>query len=195
MGKASSLLCFMAAGAAASLHAASAHAAPPGDWALAVERLFGISRSTSDLEPGGTTTTTSVSLLSKVSGEVAYSAPRLAFDYLAASGVTFGGALGYQSISVEDAHADAWLLAGRVGYFARLSPGVGLWPRVGVTHVDFENGDITALTLEVPFEFLLDRGVALALLPHADIGLGGSLGPVDRTVTEIGLQFGVTLFL
>src|SRR5436190_1832995 len=122
MRKASSLLCFMAAAAACSL-ATSAHAAAPGDWSVAVERLFGISRSTADFEPGGTITTTSVSLLAKVSREVAYSAPRLAFDYLPA------------------------------------------------------------------------RGVALTLLPHADIGLGGSFGGVDRTVTEIGLQFGMALFL
>jgi hypothetical protein len=199
MGKASSLLHgllhLMTAALICSLPATTARAAAPGDWSVAVERLFGISRSTSDYEPGGTTTSTSVSLLSKVVGDVEYSAPRLAFDYLATSGITFGGAFGYESLSVEDADTDAWLLAGRIGYFARVSSGVGIWPRAGVTHVDFDAGDMTALTLEVPIEFLIGRGVALTLLPHADIGLGGSIGSVDRTVTEIGLQFGMALFL
>jgi hypothetical protein len=195
MRKASSLLHAVAVALVCSLPATNAGAAAPGDWSVAVERLFGISRSTADFEPGGTTTTTSVSLFSKVVGDVEYSAPRLAIDYLAASGITFGGAFGYESLSVEDADRDAWLLVGRIGYFGRVSPGVGIWPRAGVTHVDFDFGDMTALTLEVPFEFLLDRGVALTLLPHADIGLGGRAGSVDRTVTELGLQFGIALFL
>jgi hypothetical protein len=195
MRKLSRLLCFTVAPVAASLLTMEARAAAPGDWSVAVERVFGISRVTSDVEPGGTTTTTSVSLLSKVSGDIGYSAPRLAFDYVTASGLTLGGAIGYQSVSVEDADAaTAWLLAGRIGYFARVSSGVGIWPRGGLTHVAFEGGDMTALTLEVPFEFFLDRGVALSLTPHADIGIAGNVGPFDRTVTELGLQFGFGAF-
>ena len=53
----------------------------------------------------------------------------------------------------------------------------------------------TALTLELPLEFFVSSGVAFTLTPHADIGLGGSDGDLDRTVTELGLQFGVGLFL
>jgi hypothetical protein len=195
MGKASSQVCFMAAVVTCSLHAATASAAAPGDWSVAVERLFGFSRITSDVEPGGTTTTTSVSLLSKVSGDVGYSAPRLAFDYIAGSNISFGGAFGYQSLSVEEADSDAWLLAGRIGYFARVSSSFGIWPRAGITHLDYDSGDATALTLEVPLVFFVDRGVALSVLPHADIGLGGNIGPLDRTLTEIGLQFGIGFFL
>jgi hypothetical protein len=195
MGKTSRLLCFMAAAAACSLHTPAALAAAPGDWSLAVDRLFGFSRVTSDFEPGGTTTTSSVSLFSKVIGNVGYSSPRLALDYVASSNITFGGAFGYESVSVEDADTDAWLLLGRVGYFARVSSGFALWPRGGITHLDFEGGDATALTLEVPLEFFLERGFALTLTPHADIGLGGSVGAADRTLTEIGLQLGVGVFL
>jgi hypothetical protein len=195
MGKTSSQVCFMAAVVTCSLSATTAFAAAPGDWSVAVERLFGFSRITSDFDPGGTSTTTSVSLLSKVSGDVGYSAPRLAFDYIASSNISFGGAFGYQSFSVEEANSDAWLLAGRIGYFARVSSGFGIWPRGGITHLDGDSGDATALTLEVPLVFVLDRGVALTVLPHADIGIGGSAGPVDRTLTEIGLQFGIGFFL
>jgi hypothetical protein len=188
-------LCFVAAITACSLHATKAFAAAPGDWSLAVERLFGFSRVTSDFDPGGTTTTTSVSLLAKVRGDIGYSAPRLAFDYIASSNITFGGAFGYQSISVEEADEDGWLLTGRVGYFARVSSGLGLWPRVGITHLDFDASDATALSLEVPLEFFLERGIALAVTPHADIGLSGNVGSLDRTLTEIGLEFGVGFFL
>jgi hypothetical protein len=197
MRKVSRLLCFTLASVAGSLFTADARAAAPGDWSIAVERLFGINRASVDVEDEDTTTTTSVSLFSKVSGDIGYSAPRLAFDYLTASGLTLGGAIGYQSISVEDSDgADAWLLAGRVGYFAHVSEGVGIWPRGGLTHVDFDSGDMTALTLEVPFEFffLHDHGVALSMTPHVDIGIAGNDGPFDRTVTEFGLQFGLGVF-
>jgi hypothetical protein len=197
MRKVSRLLCFTVASVAGSLFTADARAAAPGDWSVAVERLFGINRASVDVEDQDTTTTTSVSLFSKVSGDIGYSAPRLAFDYLTSSGLTLGGAIGYQSTSVEDSDgADAWLLAGRVGYFAHLSEGVGIWPRGGLTHVDFDAGDMTALTLEVPFEFffLHDHGVALSMTPHVDIGIAGNFGPVDRTVTEFGLQFGLGVF-
>jgi hypothetical protein len=198
MRKVSRLLYFTVASVAGSLFTADARAAAPGDWSVAVERLFGINRVSVDVEDVDTTTTTSISLLSKVSGDIGYSAPRLAFDYLTGSGLTLGGAIGYQSVSFEDSEADAtaWLLAGRVGYFAHLSEGVGIWPRGGLTHVDFDAGDMTALTLEVPFEFffLHDHGIALSMTPHVDIGIAGNVGPVDRTVTELGLQFGLGVF-
>lgn len=180
----------------AASQALPAAAAPPGDGSVAVERLFGISRTTVDYEPGDATTYTDVSIASKVGGQSVYSAPRLAFDFLAGSGLTFGGALGYHSRSVEGSDGgDAVLLAARIGYFVRASSGFGLWPRAGLTHVILgDENTATALTLEVPLEFLLSRGIALTLTPHADIGIGGSAGDLDRTVTEVGLQFGVGLF-
>jgi len=170
-------------------------ATPPGDWSLAVERLFGITRTSIDSDVGDSEYT-SISLLAKVAGQYGYSAPRFAFDYLIGSGVSFGAAIGYQSLS--DGGADAWLIAPRVGYFARPGRSFGLWPRVGLTQLVIDYGDsdtATALTLELPLEFFLSSGVAFTLTPHADIGIGGSENDVDRTVTEIGLQFGVNLFL
>jgi hypothetical protein len=178
------------------LVAAPARAAtPPGDWSLAVERLFGITRTSIDSDVGDSTYT-SISLLSKVVGGYGYSAPRFAFDYLIGSGVSFGGALGYNSLG--DGDGDAWLIAPRVGYFARPGRSFGLWPRVGLTQLVVDYGDsdtATALTLELPLEFFVSSGVAFTLTPHADIGIGGSENDVDRTVTELGLQFGVGLFL
>jgi len=183
--------------AVSALAAAPAQAAaPPGDWSLAVERLFGITRTSVDSD-GGDANYTSLSLLAKVGGEYGYSAPRFAFDYLLGSGVSFGVALGYHSAS--DNGSDAWLIAPRVGYFARPGRSFGLWPRVGLTQVVFDYGSYsdtaTALTLEMPLEFFASPGVAFTLTPHADIGIGGSASGVDRSLTEIGLQFGVNLFL
>ena len=177
------------------LNASRAAAAPPGDVSLAVERLFGFRR-TSVEAYGETFTDTTLSIGSNVADHGTYSSPRLALDYLASSGITFGGAIGYQT--TLDGNGDAWLLAPRVGYFARASAGFGLWPRAGFTIVGVEDGPdstATALTLEVPLEFLVNRSFAITLTPHADIGLGGDDGlDEDRTITEIGLQFGVGAF-
>jgi hypothetical protein len=176
----------------AGLHARDACAAPPGELSLAVERLFGFSRTTADYDDGEFTDTT-FSLGAKVSNRFGYSVPRLALDYLAASGITFGGAIGVQFV---EGAGDGWLLAPRVGYFARPGRSFGLWPRVGLTYVNIEDTDTdaSALTLEVPLEFLVGHGAAITLTPFADIGLGGSEGGIDRTLTELGFQFGVGLF-
>lgn len=187
---------FASAFAAVALAVAPARAAtPPGNWSLAVERLFGITRTSIDSDAGDSDYT-SISLLAKVGGQSGYSAPRFTFDYLLGSGVSFGAALGYHSLS--DGGADAWLLAPRVGYFARPGRSFGLWPRVGLTQLVIDYGGdsdtATALTLELPLEFFTSSGVAFSLTPHADIGIGGSQNDVDRTITELGLQFGVGLF-
>jgi hypothetical protein len=177
---------------AACLHAGDACAAAPGDISLAVERLFGFSRTTADYGDAEYTDKT-FSLGAKVGGEYGYSVPRLALDYITSSSVTLGGALGVQFV---DGPGDGWLLAPRVGYFARPGRSFGLWPRVGLTYLTIEDSDTeaTALTLEVPLEFLVGSGAAIALTPFADIGLGGSENGDDRTLTEIGLQFGLGIF-
>jgi hypothetical protein len=163
---------------------------------IAVERLFGIVRTTYDFGDFENTST-SVSIFSQVSGHAGYSAPRLAFDWLSFGGLSFGGALGYQTDGDDGDDGDAWLLAARVGYFARPSRGFGIWPRVGITHIAADYGvesSATALTLEVPLEFLFSGGIAISLTPHVDLGIGGSQGNVDRDITEIGLQFGTGAF-
>lgn len=197
MRKASTLIYALAASGVCSSHATNAAAAPPGDVSIAIERLFGITRTTFEVDDNEDSTT-SVSLFSQVSGHAGYSAPRLAFDWLSRSGFSIGGALGYQTNgAAAPADGDAALLLARVGYFARPSSGFGIWPRAGLTYITSDFGaetSATALTLEVPLEFLLSRGVAISLTPHADIGVGGSVGGIDRTITELGLQFGAGVF-
>ena len=48
------------------LSAEPAGAAPPGEWSVAIERLFGLSRATDDIETRGSITYTSISLFAKV---------------------------------------------------------------------------------------------------------------------------------
>ncbi|HTV24671.1 MAG TPA: hypothetical protein VMG12_38530 [Polyangiaceae bacterium] len=196
MARPSPLLCALAACGACAFHSLNAQAAPPGDFSVAVERLFGIVRTTydyGDVED----TSTSISLFSQVSGHAGYSAPRLAFDWLSLGGISFGGAIGYQTDGDDGNDGDAWLLVARVGYFARPSSGFGIWPRVGITHIAADYGiesDATALTFEVPLEFLMSRGIAISITPHVDLGISGNQGDVDRDITEIGLQFGAGAF-
>jgi hypothetical protein len=186
----------------------TAQAAAPGSWSLGVERLFGISRATSEVQVGNVTvatTSTSVSLFSALSGRRGYSTPRLTLDYLASSGLTVGGGVGYESRSRDGSGDDesTWLFLGRIGYFALPGENFGIWPRAGLTHLSSDVGaaddeSVTALTLEVPLVFLiLGRRVGLTLTPHADIGIASS-GPgdddVDRKLTELGFQFGINVF-
>lgn len=192
----SPLLCALAASAACAFHSLDANASPPGDVSIAVERLFGIVRTTFEVGDAEDSVT-SVSLFSQVSGHVGYSAPRLAFDWLSMSGFSIGGAVGYQTNGDDEDDGAAWLLAARAGYFARPSSGFGIWPRAGITHIASDYGfDVTAtaLTFEVPLEFLLSRGIAISITPHADIGIGGHAGGLQRDVTELGLQFGAGAF-
>lgn len=184
---------------ATSSYALGAAAAPPGSVSVAVERLFGLSRVSFDPEFGDETTITSFSLFSKVAGEPGYSAPRLGVDYIADAGVSIGMAFGYQSLSIDGGDGDAWLFAPRLGYFARVSSGLGIWPRAGLTHIIVDAGgndddSITALTLEAPLEIFLAPRVALTLTPLVELGLAGSDGEDDLTVTEIGLQVGIGAF-
>ena len=139
--------------------------------------------------------------------DVGYPDPRLALDYIFPSGVSLGGALGYESVDYDDDddtdNASAWLLAARVGYFASVTSGFGLWPRGGFTVVSTDDGDanddddvsLTALTVEVPLVFSLGvSSIALTVMPHIDFGLGGGNDDVDMKLTEFGLQLGMSAF-
>jgi len=197
----------LASGAVGLTAAGVARAAPPGNLSVGVERLFGISRVTQEVEAGDATfssTDTSISLFSPVfSGRRGYSTPRLAFDYLGSSSVTFGGAFAYETISGDGGDdRSSWLLAARLGYFARPSADFGVWPRGGLTHLTYvevegpgDDPSATALTIEVPLVFLvLGHSVGLTFMPYADIGIAGGTDDIDQTMTEVGLQFGLNAF-
>lgn len=193
------------------LHVSEAHAAAPGTWAISIERLFGFKKATFETDNGPIETSvssTSVSLLSKTLPlDIGYPDPRLAFDYIFPSGVSVGGALGFESVDYNDDddadNASAWLLAPRVGYFASVSSGFGLWPRGGFTFVSIGDGNddddddvsLTALTIEVPLVFNLGlSSLGLSVVPYIDFGLGGGNDAVDMEQTEFGLQLGLSAF-
>jgi hypothetical protein len=182
--------------------ASAAHAAAPGNWSIGVERIFGFSSlSVEEEQPSGQTQETSgtaFSLFADFDANLSYSPARLSLDYIADSGISLGGALGYGTFSGDLGDADLWLFAPRLGYFARPGAQVGLWPRAGITHVVADSGAVevtaTAITLEVPLVLLFGGPLAICITPHADVGIAGGTNAVDRTVTEIGLQFGLATF-
>jgi hypothetical protein len=181
--------------------------AAPGSWSVGIERVFGFSRvsTKTEINENTTVTTTSsqVSLFAHTVGlQVGYPAPRVALDYLFPSGLSLGGALGYQSVDLnddtEDDTAKAWLIEPRVGYFASPSDSIGVWPRGGFTFVSLDTGgddaSATALSVEVPLVLRLAGNVCFVAMPYVDLGIGGGTDDVDRKVTEFGLQFGMNAF-
>ncbi|MEY4551200.1 MAG: hypothetical protein RL685_7395 [Pseudomonadota bacterium] len=193
------------------LHVSAAQAAAPGTWHIGVERMFGFKKATLETDAGPQETSassTSVSLLSRtLTLDVGYPDARLALDYILPSGVSLGGAIGYESVDYDDDddtdNASAWLLAPRVGYFASVTSGFGLWPRGGFTFLSADDGDaeddddisFTALTVEVPLVFNLGlSSIGLTVMPYIDFGLGGGNDDVDMKLTEFGLQFGMSAF-
>lgn len=185
-----------------TLGAGEAQAAP-GEWSIAIERVFGVSRIEVTTEVADnvevTTKTTAVSLGAKRSGgQVGYSPARFAIDYLTTSGLTLGGSLGYESVD-DDNESDWWLFALRVGYLASIGDGVGIWPRGGLTHTSFDPGGdsftATAITLEVPLViYAMGHRVGFEIMPYADIGVAGGTDDIDSTTTEFGLQFNFGTF-
>jgi hypothetical protein len=174
--------------------AAPAHAAP-GSFSVGIERLFGVSRTRTTTD-GETLTSGQVSVFAHTAeGRVGYPSPRLALDYLFASGVSAGGAIGYQSIDGGD---DNWLLAARVGYFASASSSFGVWPRATFTYVTVDNlyddWSATALGVEVPLLFRVVSSTYFVGMPYVDLGVAGGSDEFDQTITEYGLQFGVNVF-
>src|SRR6185295_14442041 len=132
-----------------------------------------------------------------------YPAARIALDYLFPSGVSLGGAIGYQSLDpnddVDDDSVNAWLLEPRVGYFASVTANFGVWPRGGLTYVAIDTGgddgpSYTAISVEVPLEFRIGGNVCFAAMPYVDLGVGGGTDNFDQKVTEFGLQFGMNAF-
>jgi hypothetical protein len=192
------------------LHVSAAQAAAPGTWHIGIERMFGFKKATLETEAGPQETTRSTSSVSLLSGtlpnEVGYPDPRLAFDYIFPSGVSVGGAIGYESVDYDDDddtdNASAWLLAPRVGYFASVTSGFALWPRGGFTFLSGDDGDdnddddvsLSALTVEVPLVFNVGLSIGLTVMPYIDFGLGGGNDNVDMKQTEFGLQLGMSAF-
>jgi hypothetical protein len=185
-----------------------AHAAAPGAWSVGIERVFGFSTVTVKTKPDNlprtSNTSSQVSLFDHTLGvQLGYPGARVALDYLFPSGLSLGGALGYQSLDPDDDEDDdtvkSWLLEPRIGYFASVTGSFGVWPRGGISYVSFDPGggdsrSLTAISVEVPLVLNVGGNVCFVGMPYADLGVAGGNDDVDQKATEFGLQFGMSAF-
>jgi hypothetical protein len=187
-----------------------AHAAAPGAWSVGVERVFGFSTVTVKTKVGNlprtSNTSSQISLFDHTVGvQLGYPGARVALDYLFPSGLSLGGAIGYQSLDpdddddADDDTVKSWLLEPRIGYFASVTGSFGVWPRGGLTYVSSSQGggessSLTAISVEVPLVLNVGGNVCFVGMPYADLGVGGGTDDIDRKATELGLQFGMSAF-
>lgn len=186
-----------------------AHAAAPGAWSVGIERVFGFSTVTIKTKvnnlPQTSNTSSQVSLFTHTLSQQApaYPGARVALDYLFPSGLSLGGAIGYQSRDPNDELDDdtvkSWLLQPRIGYFASVTGSFGVWPRAGLSYVSVDTGgddvsSLTAISLEVPLVLNVGGNVCFVGMPYADLGVGGGNDQIDQKATEFGLQFGMSAF-
>jgi len=190
------------------LTSSPAHASAPGSWSVGIERVFGFSSVTVKTKANNQTnsiTSSQVSLFDHTLSQQlpAYPGARVALDYLFPSGLSLGGALGYQSRDpndeVDDDTVKSWLLEPRIGYFASVTGSFGVWPRGGLTYVSVDTGgsdvsSLTAISVEVPLVLRVAGNVCFVGMPYVDLGVGGGNDQFDQKATEFGLQFGMSAF-
>ncbi len=198
-----------------------------GHLSISLERAFGFSYFKESTSVGGVEqsheSATAFSLFGAppVASTSIFTFPRIGIDASLGSGVTVGTALGFDYGSLNQASAGttnpsdsfwAFVIAPRVGYAARLSPGVVFWPRAGVSfyYASLSPGaaatDISlkmfAATVDAPFVVTVAPHVALSFGPTFDITFNGSAsaggtygGSADVSVMEIGAQAGLVVTL
>ncbi|HLK89063.1 MAG TPA: hypothetical protein VKZ18_04160 [Polyangia bacterium] len=194
-----------------------------GHWSLSLERAFGLDYVRATASPaGGTETTSSFTTLSlfgnpPVAALAGFTFPRLAFDASVAPGFTVGAALGlgYGTETQSGASTSfvSVVAAPRVGYVARLSPSIAVWPRVGVSVFyasitpatgGSESLSLFAATIDAPFIITVAPRVAVTFGPTLDVTFSGSAkadlgaygaGSADAHLLEIGAQAGLVVTL
>lgn len=204
-----------------------------GHVAISAERLFGFSYVSASLTPEGGTelkqTATNLSLFSNplAATTSSYSFPRVAVDVFVVPGLTLGTSLAvfYSSrstpamamgIVASDYTNKGLSFTPRVGYAARVSPALALWPRAGMTFLflsaDFSSGtsrgsssaNVIAATFEVPLVISLAPRAALLIGPTVDLSISGkntisNPNSPETTIkiknTEFGIQAGLLLLL
>ena len=204
--------------------------AAPGAWVISADRLFGFHSWTRTTSPDGgediKQSATQFSLLmGAVETGVPATIPRLAFDYVLGPGGTLGAFVGFYTSSTEMEIAGnkadgptitAFAIGPRVGYFAALSPLMGIWPRAGFTFYSLsaeEDEDTPAggtetlettttlqnVNLEVMLAISPTDSFAFLIGPAVDIGVGGSIeadaggqtAETDLSYTSFGLAAGI----
>jgi hypothetical protein len=204
-----------------------------GHWSISLERLFGIDH-VSETESingvdAGAFHATDFSVFGDPMSSVLtrFSSPRAGFDRFLAHHLSLGAGIGIYRGSESVASLGGLttnesfqgiFVNPRIGYAARLTSWLAVWPRAGLT-IEYSHADETdsdgrvegaissyqvAATVEVPLVFTLAPRVALTFGPTLDVsfagdnrsGLPGTAAMIYETpVTEIGAQAGLEVVL
>ncbi len=187
---------------------------------LGVERIFGFTAATLSEEEGGDTSDVSATGFSLGASRgslstASYSNPRVAVDFILPMGLSFGGAFGVATQSIEQEtgvlgtqvewNSTALIFAPRVGYMLGFNEHFGVWPRAGFTYLSYstELGDsessssLSAMTFEAPLVLMPNKFFGFTATPALDLGVGGSQensGPgadPDISMTEFSFTLGL----
>jgi hypothetical protein len=199
--------------------------AKQGVFIVSADRLVGFTHSSQNVDPEGPGNTfdtayDNFALLgqSEMTGGFTspYSIPRVSFDYFVIDGLTIGGSLIFDTLSVNgdnnvgDYDATLFALAPRVGYAIMFSDAAGFWPRGGFTlyHLseDVNNASETGFgfNLDFPFVFVPAEHTAILVGPaldlglvgsgHWDVGFGGGNTDYDRQIIDFGIYAGLGIW-
>ncbi|MEO8183594.1 MAG: hypothetical protein ABI895_32585, partial [Deltaproteobacteria bacterium] len=175
------------------LAAAPAFAARPVGLVTGFERLESISHSTVSTTVAGVEQKSNAWRAGLgTGGGSSYSVPRATLEYAWESGLSIGASAGFMVSWKKRSGPNIYVLEPRVGYYFDLGEDLVLWPRVGLTLHELLGPDAThgALTLEVPLMAFRHELGSMTVGPFLDLGLGGSQGDADQSVTELGLALG-----
>jgi hypothetical protein len=175
------------------LAAAPALATRPAGISTGFERLESISHSTVSTTLAGVERESSTWRAGMgTGGGTSYSVPRVSLEYSWESGLSIGFCAGFMASWKTKTGPDVYVLEPRVGYSLELGNDLVIWPRVGLTLHDVTGPDAshTALTLEVPLMTFRGQIGSATVGPFLDLGLGGSQGDADQSLTEFGLGVG-----
>jgi hypothetical protein len=172
-------------------------------------------------ETSGSTSTTfnSISVLGSPIGSATsvFTFPRVGLDGFIAPSISLGGSLTYFHVSESgngSVTLSGFLIAPRLGFAGRLAPTVWIWPRAGITYINFstdsggatsQSASLFAVTAEVPVVVALGPQALLTIGPTLDFGVSGSRklneAPIgvgnastDIKETDFGLQVSLLLY-
>lgn len=205
--------------------AVAADFAEQGEFIVSGDRLVGFTHSSQSVDPDLPgqndidTNYDNFALLgqSEMTGGFTspYSIPRVSFDYFVIDGLTIGGSLVFDTLSVNgdnnvgDYDATLFALAPRIGYAFMFSDVAGFWPRGGFTfyHLseDVQNSSETGFgfNLDFPFVFVPAEHTAILVGPAIDLGLIGDgswdFGPgpntdYKRQIIDFGIYAGLGIW-
>ncbi|HMF41949.1 MAG TPA: hypothetical protein VKQ32_14845 [Polyangia bacterium] len=198
-----------------------------GHLTVSAERLFGFDYSSMSTSMNGMEVNSSSGTTFSVLGNPAAglftpaSFPRVALDGFVARGFSVGAALAVFHYSMSSGTSDQTItglqITPRVGYLARVTPTLAIWPRAGITYRhlsdDFTSQGTTESSssfdgllgsVEAPIVLTVVPRAAITFGPTFDIAFSGrstsnspgsSPTTTDEKLTEFGVQFGLLVLL